>query len=80
MIFLLSKRLVMGEALLDEWFLPEEWSADRARCQQAGINEGVVHPPKTELAREMVLRAVDADIPARWVISADLMNNILNNK
>ena len=27
----------------------------------------MAHQPKTELAREMILRALDAGIPARWV-------------
>ena len=57
-----------GQGLIDRaLFLPEEWSADRVRCQRAGIDDDVVHQPKTELAREMILRALDAGIPARWV-------------
>ena len=39
----------------------------RARCQRAGIDDDVAHQPKTELAREMILRALDAGIPACWV-------------
>lgn len=57
-----------GQGLIDRaLFLPDEWSADRTRCQRAGIDDDVVHQPKTELAREMILRALDAGIPARWV-------------
>jgi len=57
-----------GHGLIDRaLFLPEEWSADRARCQGAGIEEAVVHQPKTELARGMLLRALAAGIQPRWV-------------
>ena len=57
-----------GQGLIDRvLFLPEAWSVDRARCQRAGIDDDVAHQPKTELAREMILRALDAGIPARWV-------------
>ena len=57
-----------GHGLIDRaLFLPEEWSADRARCQGAGIEEAVVHQPKTELARGMLLRALEAGIQPRWV-------------
>ena len=57
-----------GHGLIDRaLFLPEEWSADRARCQGTGIEEAVVHQPKTELARGMLLRALEAGIQPRWV-------------
>ena len=57
-----------GQGLIDRaLFLPEAWLVDRARCQRAGIDDDVARQPKTELAREMILRALDAGIPARWV-------------
>ena len=54
-----------GQGLIDRAFLPEAWSVDRTRAvQRAGIDDDVAHQPKTELAREMILRALDAGIPA----------------
>ncbi|MBL8252288.1 MAG: IS701 family transposase, partial [Candidatus Competibacter sp.] len=57
-----------GQGLIDRaLFLPEEWSLDRARCREAGIEETVAHQPKTELARALLLRALAAGVTARWV-------------
>ncbi|HUM95944.1 MAG TPA: IS701 family transposase [Candidatus Competibacter sp.] len=57
-----------GQGLIDRaLFLPEEWSSDRARCREAGIDDTVAHQPKTELARAMLLRALEAGVTARWV-------------
>ena len=33
-----------------ELFLPESWSDDRERCQEAGIPDTMVYRPKTEIA------------------------------
>src|SRR5580693_7941246 len=38
-------------------FLPEEWSNDRKRCQEAGIPDEVVYRPKWEIALEQYDRA-----------------------
>ncbi|EAR21292.1 IS701 family transposase [Nitrococcus mobilis] len=57
-----------GQGLLDRaLFVPREWSEDRARCRRAGIPDEVVHQPKTELARQMLVRALDSGVSARWV-------------
>ena len=57
-----------GQGLIDRaLFLPEDWSSDRDRCRAAGMDEAVVHQPKTELARGMLLRALEAGVSARWV-------------
>lgn len=54
--------------LLDgELFLPESWSDDRTRCQEAGIPEDVVYRPKTEIALELYRRAVDNGIQFEWL-------------
>lgn len=45
--------------LLDgELFLPEGWSADRARCRKAGIPDAMVYRPKWKIALELLERAV----------------------
>jgi SRSO17 transposase len=57
-----------GQGLIDRaLFLPRDWAEDRERCRQAGIPEAVEHKPKTELARDMLVRALDSGVTARWV-------------
>jgi SRSO17 transposase len=54
--------------LLDgELFLPEKWSADRARCRAAGIADEVVYRPKTEIALELYDRARAQGIHFEWL-------------
>jgi SRSO17 transposase len=40
-----------------ELFLPEGWSQDRERCQEAGIPDTMVYRPKTDIALELHERA-----------------------
>ena len=40
-----------------ELYLPESWTKDRARCQEAGIPKDVVFQTKPQLARRMLERA-----------------------
>ena len=55
-------------ALLDgDLFLPGEWSADRGRCRDAGIPDGVVHRHKCRIALEMLDRA-----RGNWVVLSGL--------
>ena len=55
-------------ALLDgELFLPEDWSADRDRCRDAGIPDGVVHRPKWRIALEMLDRARATGVVLPWL-------------
>jgi SRSO17 transposase len=57
----------LGRALIDaELYLPKSWTADRARCAQAGIGEGVEFATKPVLARAILARALDAGIPVSW--------------
>jgi len=50
-----------------ELFLPESWSADRERCRQAKIPDGVVHRPKWQIALGQRDRAVANGIRLDWV-------------
>src|SRR6516164_2992653 len=57
-----------GRALIDaELYLPRSWTGDRARCTEAGVPDQVGFATKPELARQLLGRALDAGVPARWV-------------
>jgi SRSO17 transposase len=57
-----------GQALLDrELYLPEGWTADPARCRQAGIPEDRRFATKPALAQQMLARALAAGVLATWV-------------
>ena len=54
--------------LLDgELFLPEDWSADRQRCREAGIPEAISYRPKWQIALELLDRAVGRGIHVEWL-------------
>jgi len=54
--------------LLDgELFLPESWSNDRDRCQEAGIPDDVVYRPKTDIALELYDRARANGVEFEWL-------------
>jgi len=58
-----------GYAFLDRaLYLPEEWTADRVRCREAGIPDAVGFATKGELAKQMLMRAFAAEVPADWVV------------
>src|SRR5215212_9515281 len=57
-----------GRTFLDrELYLPKEWAADTARRVEATVPEPVEFRTKPQLARAMLERALDADVPAAWV-------------
>lgn len=57
-----------GRALIDrELYLPKSWTADPARCLQAGVPEQVQFATKPTLAMRMLARALAAGVPAGWV-------------
>ena len=58
-----------GHAFLDRaLYLPEEWTADRVRCREAGIPEELAFATKGELAKQMLWRAFAAGVQAEWVV------------
>jgi SRSO17 transposase len=57
-----------GPVLLDrELYLPQEWSSDPARCQEAGVPEGTTTVPKPTLGKQLLERAFAAGVQADWV-------------
>ena len=66
----------LGHTLLDrELSLPEEWTSDRARCQQAGIPDERGFATKPQLAQQMLARAFTAGVPAQWVTGDSVYGN-----
>jgi SRSO17 transposase len=65
----LSYITTRGHSLIDrELYLPLDWTLDPERCQAASIPETVCFQTKPELARCMLQRVWDAQIPIAWVV------------
>jgi hypothetical protein len=57
-----------GHTLIDrELYLPVSWTENADRCAQAGIPDGTGFATKTELAEQMIIRALDGGISVPWV-------------
>jgi len=66
----LSYVTAKGHTLIDrELYLPLDWTEDRDRCQAAGIPASVRFQTKPELARRMLTRLWDAQVPIAWVVA-----------
>lgn len=48
-------------------YLPESWSADRARCREAGIPDEVVYRPKWRIGLELYDRARENGVMFDWL-------------
>jgi len=58
-----------GAAFIDRaLYLPDEWTADRVRCREAGIPDEVAFATKGELAQQMLARAFAAGVSSEWVV------------
>ena len=57
-----------GHTLIDrELYLPQEWADDAARRKKAKVPQDVEFATKPELAKKMLLRALEAGVCAQWV-------------
>jgi SRSO17 transposase len=57
-----------GRALLDRaLYLSRDWAEDAPRRTEAGVPTEVEFATKLVLARQLIERAVKADVPAKWV-------------
>lgn len=57
-----------GHTLIDrEIYLPRCWTDDPACCAEVGVPDDTAFVTKTQLARRMIIRALDAGVPAGWV-------------
>jgi len=50
-------------------YLPEEWTADRARCRKAGVPQGIEFRTKGQIARQEIERALADNIPPGIVLA-----------
>ena len=65
-----------GRTFLDrDLYLPHEWAADTPRREEAGVPEEVAFHTKPQLACQMLERARDAGVPARWVTGDSVYGN-----
>jgi SRSO17 transposase len=59
-----------GAAFLDRaLYLPRAWTGDPLRRAEAGVPKELIFRNKIELAEEMLGRAFEAEVPARWVLA-----------
>ena len=62
-----------GRAFIDrELYLPRGWTNDPARCRAARVPEQVEFRTKPQLARMLLERALDAEVPALWVTADEV--------
>jgi SRSO17 transposase len=62
-----------GRAFIDrELYLPRCWTNDPARCRAARVPAEVPFRTKPQLARVMLERALDAEVPAAWVTADEV--------
>lgn len=69
----MAYRSKKGHTLFDrELYLPKAWTDDRPRCREAGISDEVEFATKPVLARRMLKRAFNNNVPASWVVADEV--------
>ena len=56
-------------------YLPQGWTQDKPRGQQAGVPDSVGFATKPMLAKHMIAHALGAGVPARWVTADSVYGN-----
>ena len=65
-----------GHTLIDRRiYLPESWTTDRERREQAGVPNTITFATRSQLADDMITAAVHARVPARWVAADEAYGN-----
>lgn len=65
-----------GHTLIDRRvYLPESWTSDRERCEQAGVPHDVAFATRSQLAENMITAVVQAHVPARWAAADEAYGN-----
>jgi SRSO17 transposase len=65
-----------GHTFLDRaLYVPEEWAGNRPRRRAAGVPEEIRFATKPVLARQMIERALDNGLAARWVSGDSVYGN-----
>lgn len=65
-----------GHALIDRaLYLPKSWTGFPGRCTSAGVPGDVEFATKPALALRMIVAALDAGVPARWVAGDEVYGN-----
>lgn len=62
-----------GHALIDRaLYVPQAWLNDRERCKKAGIPESAEFLTKPQLAKLMLERALENEVPFSWVTADEV--------
>jgi SRSO17 transposase len=65
-----------GHTFIDHHlYLPEEWTSDSDRQEEASISAGLIFRAKPKLALEMVAGTVLEQIPFRWIGGDSVYDN-----
>jgi SRSO17 transposase len=65
-----------GQTLYDRaLYLPRDWAEDPERRAQADVPSGVCFATKPQLAKDLVLRALESGLPVAWVTGDEVYGN-----
>lgn len=72
----LSYASPQGYTFIDrELYLPKSWTNDPDRCHKVGVPDEVKFATKPQLARQMLERTFNAEVPFSWVSADEVYGN-----